>query len=327
MVEEKSKPKRIGLLTSGGDAPGMNAAIRAVVRAGIFHGLEIYGIYSGYRGLIEDDIVPMKEQSVSGIINHGGTILRAGRCEEFKTEEGMALAEKSCRKHNLDALVIIGGDGSFRGGLEFYNLHAVNTIGVPASIDNDIAGTDASIGFDTAVNTAMVCVDKLRDTAEAHERIFVVEVMGRASGAIAIDVAVACGAEGILVPEVEMDIPALCKTLQVGKERGKNSFIVIVAEGATSAFHVAREIEERLGRETRVLVLGHLQRGGPPTAHDREMASKMGAYAVHLLLAGKNTRMVGIQSGKMVDHHLSHAWEERAPFDEQSLLLAKRLAI
>jgi len=315
-------------LTSGGDAPGMNAAIRAVVRSAIFSGLKVSGIHFGYRGLLSGDIRPMNEKSVSGIINRGGTILGAGRSEEFKTRKGLACAAEVCQQNKLDALMIIGGDGSFRGALELYQFHHITTIGIPGSIDNDVAGTDLSIGFDTAVNTGMSCMDKLRDTAEAHERIFVVEVMGKESGAIAIDVAIASGAEGVIIPEITIDIPKLCDDIRKGIARGKSSFIVIVAEGATSAYHVARQLEEaRLGRETRVLVLGHLQRGGPPTALDREIASKMGAHAIDLLLLGKTACFAGIQSGVLVDYPLSYTWEGRKPFDIKSLELAKRLAI
>jgi 6-phosphofructokinase 1 len=322
------KIKHIGLLTSGGDAPGMNAAIRAVVRSAIFNGLRVSGIHFGYNGLLSGDIHPMNEKSVSGIINRGGTILGAGRSEEFKTKEGLARAARVCQHNKLDALMIIGGDGSFRGALELFQLHNIASVGIPGSIDNDVAGTDLSIGFDTAVNTAMSCIDKLRDTAEAHERIFVVEVMGKESGEIAIDVAIASGAEGVIIPEVAMDIPKLCQDIRKGIARGKSSFIIVVAEGATSAYHVAKHLEEaRLGRETRVLVLGHLQRGGPPTALDREIASKMGAYAVDLLLLGKTACFAGVQSGVLVDYPLSYTWEGRRPFDVKSLELAKRLAI
>ncbi|HDM43324.1 MAG TPA: ATP-dependent 6-phosphofructokinase [Firmicutes bacterium] len=295
----------IGIITSGGDAPGMNAAIRAVVRDGLDKNLLIYGIHSGYQGLIDDEVDEMEMGSVSGIINRGGTILRSGRSMEFYKISGMEKAYKTCMKYGIEGLIIIGGDGTIRGANEFHKNFGINVVCLPASIDNDIYGTQYAIGYDTAINTAVSALDRVRETAESHERIFVVEVMGRDSGAIASAVALASGAEYVFVPEEKRNIKELVSRLVQGVERGKGSFIIVVAEGVSSAYDIARNIEDKTSRETRVLVLGHLQRGGPPTANDRILGSILGAKAVDVLLSGEKSSFIGIEGTDLVVRKLS----------------------
>jgi 6-phosphofructokinase 1 len=294
--------KKIAVLTSGGDAPGMNAAIRAVVRSAIYRGLEVIGIKRGYTGLISGDLVPMDLGSVADIIHRGGTILYTARCEEFKTKEGQQKGLKVLREKGIEGLVVIGGDGSFRGAKALAEL-GVQTIGIPGTIDNDIPCTDFTIGFDTAVNTVIQAVDKIRDTATSHERTYVVEVMGRHAGDIALWAGLAAGAESILIPEEPFDLQAIIDKLQRGVSRGKRHSIIIVAEGAGKGFEIGEEIHRATGWETRVTVLGHIQRGGSPTAFDRTLASRMGDMAVELLLKGEGKKMIGIQGGvlKAVD--------------------------
>lgn len=277
----------------------MNAAIRAVVRRGISLGLEVYGIRRGYEGLLDGDISPMKISSVADIIHRGGTILHTARSERFRKPEGVDLAAARIRGAGLEGLVIIGGEGSFKGMLELCK-RGVRAVGVPASIDNDIAYTDYSIGFDTAVNTGVEAVNRLRDTATSHDRIFVVEVMGRNSGQLALAVGVAGGAESILIPEVSLDVGEVCNRLRRGLERGKVHSIIVVAEGVASGFDVAKQIEACMGTEIRVTVLGHVQRGGTPTAFDRLLASRLGAKAVDLLKEGQNEVMVGISGTEII---------------------------
>ncbi|KUK36538.1 MAG: 6-phosphofructokinase, partial [Thermacetogenium phaeum] len=281
----KRQVNRIGMLTSGGDAPGMNAAIRAVVRKSIYHGLEVVGIKRGFDGLLKKEFVKLQLGSVADIIHRGGTILHTARSEEFKTEEGQRKGVNNLRDGGIDGLVVIGGDGSFKGALALAKL-GVPVIGVPATIDNDVGGTDLTIGFDTAVNNVVDAINKIRDTATSHERIFIIEVMGRHAGHIALYAGLSGGAESILVPEIPVDIDEVIFKLQRGINRGKLHSIIIVAEGAASGLAIGEEIKKRMGQETRVTILGHLQRGGTPTALDRMLASCMGAKAVDLLLEG-----------------------------------------
>jgi len=303
--DKMEKLKRIGVLTSGGDAPGMNAAIRSVVRYGVYHNLEVIGILRGYAGLINGNLRPLDHRSVSGIINRGGTILETARCDEFLTEEGQRKAVETLKRNRIDALVVIGGDGTYRGAIQLWDKWHIPCVGVPATIDNDLNGTDITIGADTAINTALEATDKIRDTATSMERVFVIEVMGRDSGFIAIHVALASGAEEVLVPELSHNLEDMCRDIVEGSRRGKNSWIIIVAEGAARADKVAEKITEMTGLETRVAVLGHIQRGGNPTAQDRILAARLGAAAVDLILNGEFGKAVGIKDGEInvVDLH------------------------
>ncbi|MCF6095972.1 MAG: 6-phosphofructokinase 1 [Tepidanaerobacteraceae bacterium] len=318
--------KRIGVLTSGGDAPGMNAAIRAVVRSAIYNGVEVYGIRKGYAGLLAGDFIEMSLGSVGDIIHRGGTILRTARSEEFKTKEGMEKAVNNIKQLGIEGLVVIGGDGSFRGAAELAN-RGIPTIGIPGTIDNDIPFTDYSIGFDTAVNTVVEAVNKIRDTATSHERTFIIEVMGRESGHIALYSGVACGAETILVPEKPYTIKNVCDKIMSGYKRGKLHSIIILAEGAGNAFEVGQKIKEVTGLETRVIVLGHLQRGGTPTAFDRILASQMGGKAVELLLNGVSNKMIGWVKGELVVTDLEKIFSAQKPLNEELYNLASVLAI
>ena len=284
--------KTIGVLTSGGDAPGMNAAIRAVVRAGLSSGLKVKGIRRGYAGLLEEDIVDMDTMSVSDIVQKGGTILYTSRCPEMVTPEGQKKAADICRKHGIDGIVVIGGDGSFRGAQKL-SANGINTIGVPGTIDLDISCTEYTIGFDTACNTAVECIDKLRDTMQSHERCSVVEVMGRHAGYLALYVGVAVGATAVLVPEHPYDFRSqVAEKIRHARLNGKTNFMIVVAEGAASAVEVGRQIQEELALDPRVTILGHIQRGGSPTAKDRVTATRMGYEAVQLLAEGKTNRIV-----------------------------------
>lgn len=291
--------KRIGVLTSGGDGSGMNAAIRSVVRYGIHCGLEVMGIIRGYQGLIDDEVIALNHRSVSNIINKGGTILKTARCPEFLTEQGQGQAVRTIKKHNIDALIVIGGDGTYRGAHILSAKWHIPVIGLPGTIDNDINGTDSTIGSDTAVNTALDAIDKIRDTATSMERIFVVEVMGRDCGFIALEVAIGAGAEDVLVPERKFDLTEMCHSIVGGNLKGKISWIIIVAEGAAGAHDVAEKITERTSLETRVVVLGHIQRGGAPTAEDRILATRLGAEAVDLLLRNESGKAVGVLGDKI----------------------------
>jgi len=317
--------KRIGVLTSGGDSPGMNAGIRAVVRAGIHHGVEVIGIHRGYYGMIEGQFEALNARSVSGIVNRGGTILHSARCMEFMAPEGRAKAAAQLLEQGIDGLVVIGGDGSYRGAHLLHEEHGVACIGLPGTIDNDIGGTDYTIGFDTAINTAMEAIDRVRDTAASHDRIFFVEVMGRHSGYISMIAGIAGGAEEVLVPEEPTDIPALVEILRYGRDRGKTSMIVVVAEGddAGDALEIAKLVSETSEfKQTRVTIIGHLQRGGSPTAFDRVLASRMGVCAVEALLTGESGKMVGVSNLKMILCPLSVAWENRTEFDPDLLRVA-----
>ncbi len=321
--------KSLAVLTSGGDSPGMNAAIRAVVRTAHFHGLEVYGVERGYQGLIDAQLRPMGPRSVGGIISRGGTILRSARCDEFLDEAGREKGAKTLREHGIDGLVVIGGDGSYRGAHALFEEQGIATVGLPGTIDNDIGGTDFSIGFDTALNTAMEAIDRLRDTADSHDRIFFVEVMGRRSGYLAMMGAIAGGADEILVPESLTDIDALITDLRRCRERGKTSSIVVVAEGdeAGDAMTIADQVGKGSEfRDTRVTVIGHMQRGGSPTAYDRILASRLGVYAVESMLEGHEGVAVGIQKDAPVLSPLPVAWETKTVFDSTYFHIAKLLA-
>ena len=294
--------KRVGILTSGGDAPGMNAAIRAVTRAAIYGGLRVKGIYRGYRGLITDEIVEFKTQNVSNIIQAGGTILKTARCKEFTTPEGRQLAYDNLKRQEIDALVVIGGDGSLTGARIFANEFNIPIIGLPGTIDNDIVCTEYTIGFDTAANTAVECIDKLRDTMQSHERCAVVEVMGRHAGYLALYVGVAVGATAVLVPEHPYDFHSqVAEKIRHARLNGKTNFMIVVAEGAASAVDVGRQIQEELALDPRVTILGHIQRGGSPTAKDRVMATRMGYEAVRILAEGKTNRVICTKDDQIID--------------------------
>lgn len=329
--------KKIGVLTSGGDAPGMNAALRAVVRTAIYYKMEVSGVQHGYAGLIGDEVIKMNSRSVADIIHRGGTILRTARCEEFKTEEGRKKALEVLRKHEIEGLVVIGGDGSFRGA-NLLTRMGVATIGIPASIDNDIACTDYAIGFDTAVNTAVEAINKIRDTATSHERIYIIEVMGRNAGFIALEAGLAGGAESILIPERPFDLDEICKKIVDGHRRGKAHSIVVVAEGVggdpvagranyeSAGFKVGTYIREKTGFETRVTILGHVQRGGIPTVMDRVLASRFGAKAVELLHEGESGKMVGIISGEIKAFDIDYAVSQRKTINLEFYELAQILS-
>lgn len=299
--------KKIAVLTTGGDAPGMNAAIRAATRFAIHKKLEVVGVLRGYWGLINEEIKVLDHRSVSGIINQGGTILKTARCPEFKTDEGQFRAFETVKKNAIDALVIIGGNGSFHGALEFYKKYKVPVIGIPASIDNDINGIDTTIGTDTALNTALSAIDNIRDTATSMERVFVVEVMGRDSGYIALQVALAGGCEEVIIPEKEFSLENICHDIVQGNIRGKISWIIIVAEGAASAIELAAKISEITTLETRPVVLGHIQRGGRPTAYSRTLALRLGQAAVESLLEGKTNQAVSTRNNEITTVDLEYA--------------------
>ncbi len=318
--------KKIGVLTSGGDAPGMNAAIRSVVRKCIYHDIEVYGIYYGYQGLIDGNIKKMEIGSVGDIIQRGGTMLYTARCEDFKTPEGRQKGIDQLEKHGIEGLVVIGGDGSFMGAKKLTEA-GYPCIGVPGTIDNDIPMTDFTIGFDTALNTVIDAIDKIRDTATSHERTYVIEVMGRDAGDIALWTGLADGAESILIPEVDDNFDDIIERLKRGHDRGKRHSIIIVAEGVGSGFDYGQRIQDATNLETRVTVLGHTQRGGSPTAFDRVLASRLGAQAVDLLLEGKAGRMVGIQNNKLVDHDIIEALNNKHQLDLDMYKLSKELSI
>ena len=303
----KKEIKTIGVLTSGGDAPGMNAAIRAVVRRGLSKGIQMKGILKGYNGLLNEEIIDMTAVDVSDTIQKGGTILYTARCAEFRTEEGQKRGAEICRKHGIDGLVVIGGDGSFAGAQKLANL-GINTVGVPGTIDLDIACTDYTIGFDTAVNTAMEAIDKVRDTSTSHERVSIIEVMGRNAGYIALWCGIANGAEDILLPEkYDYDEQKIINNIIENRKKGKKHHIIINAEGIGHSQAMAKRIEAATGIETRATILGHMQRGGSPTCKDRVYASTMGALAVDVLLEGKTKRVIGYKNGEYVDFDINEA--------------------
>jgi 6-phosphofructokinase 1 len=316
------------VFTSGGDSPGMNAAIRAVVRSAIFHDLKVTGILGGYNGLVEDRTMPMGARDVSNIIQRGGTILRTARSTSFMTAEGRAVAAANLRKHGIDALVAIGGDGTFKGASVLHQVHGIPVIGLPGTIDNDLYGTDRTIGFDTAVNTAMEAIDKIRDTASSHDRLFFVEVMGRDSGFIAIACALASGAEYAMVPEKLQSIDELTRTLKEASS-SKSSSIVVVAEGDEegNAFDIARRVKEQMpDRDIRVTVLGHLQRGGSPTVQDRILASRLGVASVEALLQGQRDAMLGLVNDRIVLTPFKEAIEGDKPIDPDLFRVLEVLA-
>lgn len=319
--------QRIGLLTSGGDASGMNSCIRAVVRKAIYHGVEVIGIHRGYSGFIDGAMGPMDLGSVADIIHRGGTILHTARSEEFKTKAGREKAFENVQRFGIQGLVVIGGDGSFTGAAIFHKEFGLPMIGVPGTIDNDIAGTDFTIGFDTAVNNVVDAINKIRDTATSHERTFVVEVMGRNSGFIALYAGLAGGAESILIPEVPFDVNEICQKLLKGYKRGKLHSIILVAEGAASGLEIGAKIKEITGLDTKVTILGHLQRGGIPTASDRILSARLGAKAVELLMAGETNKMVGIKSGKVVASDLDQVLGQSSKIDLDMYHLASILSI
>lgn len=319
--------KRIAVLTSGGDSPGMNACLRATVRRSISRGLSIFGVRKGYEGLIDGEFTEMSSTDVSNIIQRGGTILHSARSPRFREAVGRAQAAENLRENEIDGLVVIGGDGSFRGAADLYNEHSIPVVGVPATIDNDIWGTDFTIGFDTAVNTALEALDKVKDTAAAHDRLFIVEVMGRSAGFIALEVGVGAGAEAVLVPETTTDLKAISGKIRDRIRRGRTSNILVVAEGDEegNAFEIAEKIEGMSGLKSRVTVLGHVQRGGSPTTRDRVLASKLGWSSVDALLDGISPCMVGEVDSEIVHHSLIDSWTRKKDLDPLLVTLSEQL--
>src|SRR5690625_2360227 len=317
--------QKIGVLTSGGDAPGMNAAIRAVVRKGIYHNLDVYGIYYGYQGLIDGNIKKMELGTVGDIIQRGGTMLYSARCDAFKTEEGQQQGLEQIKKHGLDGLVVIGGDGTLRGANVLSNL-GIPCIGVPATIDNDIANIDYTIGFDTALNTIIESMDKIRDTATSHERTYVLEVMGRDAGDLALYSGLAGGAESILIPEKPSDFDDIVARLKRGHDRGKKHSIIILAEGVGNGFELGEKVEKATSFETRVTVLGHIQRGGSPSAQDRVLAGRLGANAVDLLLKGETNQIIGLKDNKLVAQDIETVLSMKYDINESLYKISQELS-
>ncbi len=317
--------KTIGVLTSGGDAPGMNAAIRAVVRKSLANGLKVKGIKKGYQGLLNEEIVDMERRSVADIIQRGGTILGTARCMEFTTAEGQAKGAEICRKHGIDGMVVIGGDGSYRGAQKL-SAQGINTVGIPGTIDLDIACTDYTIGFDTAINTAMDAIDKIRDTSSSHERVSIVEVMGRHAGYIALWCSIANGADDILLPEkYDYNEQRVIDNIIDNRKKGKTHHIIINAEGIGHSTSMARRIEAATGLETRASILGYMQRGGSPTCKDRVYASMMGCYAADILAAGKTNRVVGYRNGQFVDYDIDEALAMKKNINEYMYEISRTL--
>ena len=320
--------KRIAVFTSGGDSPGMNACVRAVVRSGLYNGLDVYGIRYGYNGLIQGDLFPMNSYSVSNILQKGGTFLKSARSEAFRTKEGRKRAFEKLQEKKIDGIVAIGGDGTFTGAKLFQEEYGIAMVGVPGTIDNDLYGTDFTIGFDTAVNTALNCIDNIRDTANSHDRVFFIEVMGRKTGYIALHCGIGSGAELVMVPETNTDIDDVINTLESGRENKKTSAIVIVAEGDEQgdAHIIAGKVKEKLPfLDIRVSTLGHLQRGGSPSSRDRILASRLGSFAVECLLNGKKADMVGVIDNKLVSHSLDDAINKNKPLRDDLLHLVSIL--
>ena len=316
----------IGVLTSGGDAPGMNAAVRAVVRTAIAMGMNVKGVRRGYNGLIEGDIIDLDVRSVSDIIHRGGTVLYTARSPRFKTEEGMKEAIDNCKKFGIEGIVVIGGDGSYRGARDL-SMRGIPCVGVPGTIDNDISSTKYTIGFDTAMNTAMEMVDKIRDTAQSHDRCSVVEVMGRRAGYLALQTGIAVGATAILVPEVEHKVEDVIKKIRETQKTGKKHFIIVVAEGVGGVEKIAEEIEKSTGIESRATILGHVQRGGNPTVRDRVIATQMGYAAVKLLKDGIGNRVIGLKKGEIVNYDIYEALNMKKPFDDEMYEIAHTTSI
>ncbi|GBL35506.1 ATP-dependent 6-phosphofructokinase 1 [Filimonas sp.] len=324
-----SKPANIGIMTSGGDSPGMNAAIRAIVRTALFHGIKPFGIMRGYQGMLEGDIRELLTTDVSNIIHRGGTILKTARSKDFMKEEGMKAAYDQIAKHHIEALVLIGGDGTMRGAVEFFKRYKIPAIGMPGTIDNDLNGTDFTIGFDTAVNTAIWAIDKIRDTAEAHDRLFIVEVMGRDAGYIALNSGLACGAEYIFIPEQKEMLDDILTSIQDDRKRKKMTNIIVVAEGDEfgGANEVSALIKESIPDiETRVTILGHIQRGGSPTCADRILASRLGHGAVEALAAGRTQEMIGIVNGELVLTPFASCVKLQKPIPDDLLEMIRVLA-
>ncbi len=322
--------KKIGILTSGGDAPGMNAAIRASVRTAIYRGLEVVGIKRGYDGLMDGDFIPMDSNSVSDIIQRGGTILKTSRSERYKTKDGMLDAKQKASEAGIEGLILIGGDGTFKGAREFSEISGINSIGIPGTIDNDLFGTDYTIGYDTALNTVIDAVDKIRDTASSHHRLFFVEVMGRDSGFIALNSGIAAGAEDILIPEEKTDITELIERLEAGRKRNKSSFIIIVAEGEEpgGAFELAKRVKEKYNFvETRVTIIGHMQRGGNPTCFDRILASRLGVAATEGLINGRINEMAGLINNEIVFTPFAKTRKHLVNNNEELLRMARMLSL
>ena len=317
--------KTIGVLTSGGDAPGMNAAIRAVVRTACENGMTVIGINRGYQGLIDDDVRELNIRSVSDIIHRGGTMLYSARCLAFKEESGMQQAIATCKKHGIEGIVVIGGDGSFRGARDL-SLRGIPCIGIPGTIDNDISMTEYTIGYDTAMNTVVEMVDKLRDTAQSHDRCSVVEVMGRNAGYIALNAGIACGATYIITKEEPFTVNDVIAKIIEGQKSGKHHFIVIVAEGIGGSEQLAKEIEQATGVESRATILGHVQRGGSPTVQDRVAASQLGYYAVDLLSKGIGNRVVGLQHNEVVDYDIQEALKMKKEFPHDLYKIANEIS-
>ena len=319
--------KRIGILTSGGDAPGMNACIRAVVRCGIYHGLEVFGIRRGYYGLVNDDMFQMDMRSVSGIVQRGGTMLYTARCDEFREKSGLEKAANTIKKNKLDGLVVIGGDGSFRGARELADYCDIGSMCVPGTIDNDLAYTDYTLGFDTAVNTVVSLVNNIRDTMTSHERVSIVEVMGRHCGDIALYSGMASGAEAILIPEIKTGVQEFVDRIRSSRDRGKMSNIVIVAEGVDDYKPYMDAVKEQLDLSIRQTIIGHIQRGGAPTMSDRVLASKFGNHAIQLLKKNVKNRVVGIVDNKIVDFDIIEALNMKRTIDREMFELAKIIAM
>lgn len=317
--------KKIGVLTSGGDAPGMNAAVRAVTRAAIRKGMQVYGIRRGYNGLINGDVFEMNERSVSDIIQRGGTMLYTARCPEFRTEEGVEKARAKCEELGLEGIVVIGGDGSFRGAADL-SAKGILCVGLPGTIDNDISCTEYTIGYDTAMNTVVEMVDKLRDTTQSHDRCSVVEVMGRGAGYIALNAGIACGATYVITSEISYDLDKVAKKMLESRKTGKQHFIIVVSEGVGHSDEIARTLQDKTGIEARTTILGHVQRGGAPTVRDRVVASQMAYYAVELLSQGIGNRVVGMQNSKIVDFDIQEALSMKKPFEEELYHIAGEIA-
>ena len=317
--------KTIGILTSGGDAPGMNAAVCAVARAALRKGMKVYGIRSGYNGLINGDVFEMNERSVSDIIQRGGTCLYTARCNEFRTEEGIDKAKAKCEELGLEGIVVIGGDGSFRGAADL-SARGILCVGLPGTIDNDIACTEYTIGYDTAMNTAVEMVDKLRDTSQSHDRCSVVEVMGRHAGHIALNTGIACGATAIIIEEMPYNLDDIAKKMLESRKIGKQHFIIVVSEGIGNSNGIAHELQEKTGIEARATILGHVQRGGAPSLRDRVVASQMGYYAVELLEKGVGNRVVGMQQNKIVDFDIQEALSMKKTIDKELYNIADEIS-
>jgi 6-phosphofructokinase 1 len=320
--------KKIAVFTSGGDAPGMNAAIRSIVRVGVEEGYAVMGIQGGYQGLIDGDLIHLGPRTVSNILQRGGTVIRTSRSEEFKTAAGREKARAVLEEHNIEALMAIGGDGTFHGAVALSKIWKGKIIGIPGTIDNDLYGTDFTIGYDTAVNTALECIDKIRDTAEAHERMFLIEVMGRHAGFIALESGVAGGAEEILLPEYPCNLKEVSERLHERKRKGKTSALIVVAEGCSegNAYQVAEKLKRMEHGDYRIVVLGYIQRGGTPSSRDRVLATKLGAYAVEVASKGISGVMVGEVAGELVTTPLPDTWEKKKGLDQMLLALAPKLA-